>query len=88
MLQKKAKKGQYQNFFSNMEIELVRLHLTYGELVVYVEEAKDANLIEISIFKDMKYVQLVDTGAQWCPRSEYVPLVKTMQHSLDRKSVV
>ena len=50
--------------------------------MVYVEEAKDANLIEISIFKDMKYVQLVDTGAQWCPRSEYVPFVKTMQHSL------
>ena len=65
-----------------MEIELVKLHLTYGELVVYVEEAKDANLVEIGIFKDMRYVQLVDTGAQWCPRSRYVPLVKTMQHSL------
>ena len=50
--------------------------------MVYVEEAKDVNLVEIGIFKDMKYVQLVDTGAQWCPRSEYVPLVKTMQHSL------
>ena len=66
-----------------MEIELVKLHLTYGELVVYVEEAKDANLVEIGIYKDMRYVQLVNTGAQWCPRSEYVPFVKTRQHFLD-----
>ena len=53
------------------------------ELVGYVEEAKDANLVEIGIYKDMRYVQLVNTGAQWCPRSEYVPFVETRQHFLD-----
>ena len=64
ILKKKAKKGHCQIYFSDLKSELRRLHhAPYGELEVYVREAEQAKMVEINVFKEMKYVQL-DT----CPR--------------------